>query len=244
MKIYDGIHIVASGDAGYALSNAYDCTVYLIGHGNDLALIDTGAAVNPEELLQNIKAEGFDPANIRCALLTHGHADHSGGAYFLHKHCGTQIFASELTAKFVSEGDENAISLRQAKQAGAYPADYVFHACPVTPVRDGEVLQAGGFHLQLIETPGHADGHVCYLMEHGGKRVLFSGDLVFWGGKIILQQIDDCRIPEYASSMERVRALQIDSLLPAHLNFLLNRGYVPIEKACSVFAGLGIPQNI
>lgn len=244
MKIYDGIHIVASGDAGYALSNAYDCTVYLIGHGSDLALIDTGAAVNPEELVQNIKVEGFDPSNIRSALLTHGHADHSGGAYFLHKHFGTQIFASGLTAKFVSEGDENAISLRQAKQAGAYPADYTFHACTVTPVPDGSVLRAGGFNLQLIETPGHADGHACYLMEHDGRRMLFSGDLVFWGGKIILQQIDDCRIPEYASSMERVRALKIDSLLPAHLNFLLNRGYVPIEKACAVFAGLGIPQNI
>ena len=244
MKIVDGIHIVASGDAGYALSNAYDCTVYLIGSGSELALVDTGAAVDPEELIRLIKAEGFKPANIRYALLTHGHADHSGGAYFLHQRFGTEILASAATARFVSEGDEDAISLQQAKRAGVYPSDYVFRACPVTPVPDGATIRTGGFSLKLIETPGHADGHACYLMEHDGKRMLFSGDLVFWGGRIILQQTWDCRIPEHAASMERILKLHIDSLLPAHLNFLLSRGHVPVEKACAVFAGLGIPQNI
>jgi glyoxylase-like metal-dependent hydrolase (beta-lactamase superfamily II) len=188
MKICDGIYIVASGDAGYALSDPYDCSVYLIGGGSELALIDTGAGIQPEQFMRLIKAEGFNPTDIKYALLTHGHADHSGGAYFLHQHCGTEILASSQTARFVSEGDEDAISLRQAKRAGAYPAGYTYHACPVTPMPDGATISAAGFSIKLIETPGHADGHACYLMEHDGKRMLFSGDLVFWGGKIILQQ--------------------------------------------------------
>ena len=44
-------------------------------------------------------------------------------------------------------------------------------------VRDGEVVEAAGFHFQVIATPGHTKGSVCYLEKE--EKVLFSGDTLF-----------------------------------------------------------------
>lgn len=46
------------------------------------------------------------------------------------------------------------------------------------------------------EPVAHADGHTCYLLDAPEGRALFSGDCVFTGGRISLQNLHDARVPE------------------------------------------------
>jgi hydroxyacylglutathione hydrolase len=88
---------------------------------------------------------------------------------------------------------------------------------------DGTRIDLGGVVLRAIATPGHADGHTCYLLEAPGHRALFSGDCVFTGGRVSLQNLHDCRVPEYAASLTRLAALDVDTLLPGHHEISLRR---------------------
>jgi hydroxyacylglutathione hydrolase len=47
----------------------------------------------------------------------------------------------------------------------------------VHTVRDGDVLEFAGFRIEVLHTPGHTPGHVCYRTDGW----LMSGDLVFRG---------------------------------------------------------------
>ena len=85
MKLMDSVYMVGSGTAGFSMTNAFDCTVYLVDGKDELALIAAGVGVQPERIIKQIERDGFDPAQIGKILLTHGHGDHAGGAYALSK---------------------------------------------------------------------------------------------------------------------------------------------------------------
>ena len=244
MKLTDKVYIVASGDAGCSLSHYRDCTVFLIDGGSELALIDAGIGEESETIVQNIRDAGFDPEKVTKILLTHGHADHSGGALALKNALHADVYALKETAEFLTNGDTHGIALDVAKEAGAYEAGYIFSACPTTPLEDGAEIQVGDLRLTCISTPGHCVGHAAYYGEFDGQKVLFSGDLVFPFGKVILQNIWDCGITDYAESMKKIKDLKIDALFCAHSSILLNRGYKAVEEACAAFDKLGVPANL
>ena len=72
MKLMDSVYMVGSGTAGFSMTNAFDCTVYLVDGKDELALIDAGVGVQPERIIKQIERDGFDPAQIGKILLTHG----------------------------------------------------------------------------------------------------------------------------------------------------------------------------
>lgn len=49
-------------------------------------------------------------------------------------------------------------------------------------IEDGDLLRFGSQQLKALHTPGHTAGSVCYLWEHDGHHVLFSGDTLLIGG--------------------------------------------------------------
>src|SRR5438309_7277001 len=80
MKLLERVHLVGSGSNGFDLTDAYDCHVYLVDGGDELALIDVGAGIGAEAIVENVRRDGFDPSLIGHLILTHGHADHAGAA--------------------------------------------------------------------------------------------------------------------------------------------------------------------
>jgi glyoxylase-like metal-dependent hydrolase (beta-lactamase superfamily II) len=63
----------------------------------------------------------------------------------------------------------------------AYPAaDAV--ACADIAVREGDPLLVGTLALHPMFTPGHTDGHHCYLLDHAGTARLFTGDALLIDG--------------------------------------------------------------
>ena len=93
MRLTRRVHLIGSGATGADLSNPYDCHVYLVDGGGPLALIDAGVGLEPERILANVRAAGFDPAAIETIALTHAHADHGAGAGPLHELTGAEVLA-------------------------------------------------------------------------------------------------------------------------------------------------------
>ena len=117
MRLTPRVHLVGSGATGADLSNSYDCHVYLVDGGGPLALIDAGVGLEPELILANVRAAGFDPAAIETIALTHAHADHGGGAGPLHELTGAEVLAPGPAATWLKQADEEAISLpRQGRR--------------------------------------------------------------------------------------------------------------------------------
>jgi hydroxyacylglutathione hydrolase len=247
MKLTSDLHVVGGGRFGFGLSGILDCHVFVLNSGSELALIDPGLGLanDFDTILNNIRADGLDPKNIRKLILTHYHCDHVGAAAEAQKRLDVEVIASKLAAPVIRSGDEKAVALDVAKAAGFYPQDFHLPPCPVDhELSEGDVVQVGNLSLQTYETPGHCDGHLSFLMTGGDRTYLLGADLVFWGGKILLQNIHDCRIDAYASSVLKVAQLEFDALVPGHLQISLGYGKEHVTKAAESFRQLGVPPNL
>jgi hydroxyacylglutathione hydrolase len=247
MRITEHVHLVGSGATGFAMTDAFDCHVYLLDGGDELALVDAGAGMGAEAIVENVRRAGFDPAAVTQLLLTHGHGDHAGGAARLAAILGAQVsvHASPLVARWLADADEAAVSLDVARARGIYPADYRLEACAaVGSLRDGEQIRVGELRLQVLDTPGHCRGHVSLLLEAGGRRDLLAGDAVFHGGRIHLQPIYDCDLLEQTSTLRRLRELAIDGLFPGHGLLAVDNGREQVERANAALDRLTMPDPL
>jgi glyoxylase-like metal-dependent hydrolase (beta-lactamase superfamily II) len=232
MQLTERVYLVGSGKAGFNSSNPYDCHVYLLDGGAELALVDCGAGLDLPAILGNTRAAGFDPRRIRHLVLTHKHSDHAGGAAELQAAFGVQTYATQHTAQVVSTADEKRLGLPMARRGGVYPPDYRFRAAEVhNVIKDGDRVMVGDLDLLVVETPGHCDGHCSFAFTHEDITHLFAGDAVLFGGQIILQDIPDCSVSSHMRSIERLAELKPDVFLPGHLQIILRDGWSPIEAA-------------
>lgn len=247
MRLTPDIALVGGGSTGFDISAPIDCHLYLIDGGDELALVDAGVggtASGKEEILRNIREDGFDTDRIGKLLLTHYHADHAGGAREMHDALGAEVHGSPLCIDVLGRGDEDAISLPFAKQAGLYPADYRFAPCPGIPsLVEGHQLSVGRLRVTVFETPGHSAGHVSLLVEGGDRSYLIGGDLIFYGGTIVAQNIPDCSIQDYAKSTIKMAGVEFDALLPGHFTISLRNGKRHVDAATKQFQQLMIPKN-
>ncbi|RGY99047.1 MBL fold metallo-hydrolase [Clostridium sp. AM58-1XD] len=108
---------------------------------------------------------GITPEAI---LLTHGHADHMLATEEIRKQYGIPVIAGEKEERLLADPTLNLSPMIGGRQVGLR-ADRT--------VRDREELELIGFRFQVIETPGHTEGSVCYRMKEEG--VLFAGDTLF-----------------------------------------------------------------
>ncbi len=240
MRLTEHVSLVGSGAAGFDLTDPLDCHVYAVRGTRAVALIDAGAGRATEAILANT---GPDLPSV--VLLTHGHADHAGGAAALARLVPSlSVYAGPPAAAWIAAGDEPGISLDRARAGGTYPADYALEACPgVLSIQDGDEIDLGGVTLRALATPGHADGHTCYLLSAEGFSALFSGDCVFTGGRISLQNLHDCRVPEYAASLARLSTLDIDALFPGHHEISLSRAARHLRAAHDIMSRGLLPES-
>ncbi len=109
---------------------------------------------------------------------------------------------------------------------------------------EGTTIPVGKLTVTAYETPGHCDGQLSFMITGADRRYLLGADLVFWGGRILLQNIHDCRIDAYANSVLKAEKLDFDALLPGHLQISLGNGKAHINAAAASFRQLGVPPNI
>jgi glyoxylase-like metal-dependent hydrolase (beta-lactamase superfamily II) len=131
--------------------------------------------------------------------------------------------------------------------------DAVVRGGPGTPLRDGEVFEAGDVRLAAVHTPGHAPDHFCFLNATTGE--LFCGDLARAGGTIVIPASKGGNLRQYLESLERVLALAPAVLHPAHgptvaeparvlREYLAHRAQRDIQVRKALAAGRTTPEEI
>lgn len=158
---------------------------YLINTGSHLVLVDTGAAklFGPSlgYVLQNMKAAGYEPAQVDTVVITHLHGDHMGG---LNDASGQPLFTR---ARILVPQADSDFWLSQKVADGAPAKVQPFFkmardsAAPYLAsgqwktFTDGSVLVPG---IQAVRANGHTPGHTAYAIESEGQKLLIWGDLV------------------------------------------------------------------
>ena len=135
MRLTADVALVGGGSVtGFGLSNDFDCHVYLLDGGADVALIDTGMGTpaGMRSIFDNAATDGVDPDRITYLLLTHYHTDHAGGAGPYRERLGAQTAIGAAAAKALAAGDGEATQFDAAKASGMFPNEYEFAACPST----------------------------------------------------------------------------------------------------------------
>jgi glyoxylase-like metal-dependent hydrolase (beta-lactamase superfamily II) len=245
MKLTEDVYLVGGGDYGFNLTHRLDCHTYLIDGGDELALVDAGFGPGTEEILELVRADGFDPARVGKILITHYHADYVGGAAPLKRATGADLYAGVEAAPTIRVADAEQIGLNWAKTFGFYPADYEWEPAEVeVELRDGDRIAVGELEVEAIATPGHCNGHYCLRLVGRDRTYLFTSDCVFWGGAIILQNVPDANLQLYADSCNRIAELEWDALLPGHHLISLRNGRRHAETAAREFNRIGLPRDL
>ncbi|MFQ5790880.1 MAG: MBL fold metallo-hydrolase [Acidobacteriota bacterium] len=210
----------------YAIYEPYqfeEAISYLVLGAERGVLVDTGNGIgNIKEVVSELTQL---PVSV---LLTHEHHDHSGGSHLFEE---VAIYNHPEAIKYLRAGLDNA---------GARPyitGDYVWKPLPkgvdpetwhlpslepTTLLEDGSIIDLGGRQLEVIYTPGHSPGSVCYLDR--ANRLLFTGDHFYPGPLYAHNPYTD--VGGYLASYEKIseRVGEYDHVLGGH-----NEPWVPSE---------------
>jgi len=246
MRLTERIHLIGSGEPDLEPSDPIDSQVYLVDTGDGLAAIDAGAGRSVDAILARVDGAGLARDAIRWVLLTHGHADHAGGAAAWRRALPrVRIGASPEVGAWLAAGDEEATSVDRARLAGIYPTDYRLEPCEVDLVLEpGSTVELGGLRFEIVPTPGHAAGHLAFVARVDGALTAFSGDALFPEGRILLQDTWDCDVRLALRSVERLAAIAPERLLAGHLAPVLAGAGAHIAAATARIARLAVPPSI
>ncbi|MFQ5788354.1 MAG: MBL fold metallo-hydrolase, partial [Thermodesulfobacteriota bacterium] len=142
-----------------------DVNCYILGCEDTkvAAIIDPGD--NTDEIIKVIDKEGLDPGFI---INTHAHFDHIGGVRAIQEHFNIDFFLHKEDLFLV----ENASEQATAFGLGPIPKPDVNKF-----VNNGDKISLGNKVINVIHTPGHSPGGVCYHIENN----VFVGDTMFAG---------------------------------------------------------------
>jgi hydroxyacylglutathione hydrolase len=241
VRLSKSVYLVGSEQFG--LSHPMDCNCYLIDGGSALGLIDTGVGLGVDDILANIAAAGFQPDSLSHIFITHSHYGHWGGARELRERTGAEVWVPELALDAMNDTAKEPGVVNNLKH-NRYPNGYVPQACPPDKTfRDGELVKLGNLGLAMIHTQGHTFDSTCMLLEDEGKRALFTGDYVFYAGKIGLLNLEGCNLDDYRRDILKLEHLNIDMLFPGHSVFVLRNGQKHIRRAIQNLGYFALPET-
>ncbi len=149
-------------------------------------IIDPGG--NPERILSAVKRCGL---TIRYVLNTHAHFDHTDGNKAIVEATGAALAIHPLDRPLLEAGGGGAwFGMRTL----AGPS-------PTVELQAGESLTVGKLCFEVLYTPGHSPGHVCFYERD--KGVLFDGDVLFYQG-VGRYDLPGGNWPQLVDSIQRV----------------------------------------
>jgi glyoxylase-like metal-dependent hydrolase (beta-lactamase superfamily II) len=193
------------------------CNVYVIRAGADAVLVDFGDG----RVLDELEALGVE--RVTDVLLTHHHRDQLGGLRRAAE-AGIRIWAPPGEVELVA-GMDGRWSRRQTWNDYDVREDRfsLLEGVPVTgSVLEYRTQRVGDLDVFVLPTPGHTLGSVSYLVELDGRRLAFTGDLVYGDGRVwslAATQWTYSGVEGWASTIISAATLlerEPDVLLPSH----------------------------
>lgn len=152
---------------------------YLIEHGGEAALIESGTSRGVPRLLALLEKRGIARERLRYVIPTHVHLDHAGGAGALMRQLPqAQLVVHPRGARHLIDPSKLIAGATQVYGEDGLRALYG-EILPVDESRvivadDGFRLSLGGRELLFIDTPGHARHH--FSIWDASSRGIFTGD--------------------------------------------------------------------
>lgn len=137
---------------------------YLIGNEKTKEAVVIDPADEGAYIAKRLRSLGYE---LKAILLTHGHFDHITGAEELRSLTGAEIYAYEGEKELLADPKLNCSSI----------AGHTISLIPDKFFKDKDQLELAGFTFEVLFTPGHTSGSVCFYLKSEG--ILFSGDTLF-----------------------------------------------------------------
>jgi len=144
---------------------SFAANCYVVGSSStkEGMIIDPGAEA--ETILRTVHQTGL---SISLIVVTHAHMDHVGALREVQQKTNAQFAIHEA-----EKGLLLTATMRMLTSLGLTPVK-----SPPKPdklLKDGDRIDVGDLHFEVLHTPGHSSGGIC-LLGHG---VVFSGDTLF-----------------------------------------------------------------
>lgn len=129
------------------------------------------AVIDPafESTADLLKEAAERDLRIEKILLTHSHWDHIADAVRLKRATQAPLYVHPLDAPNLENPGSDGIPL-------FFP---ILGTSPDHLLQDGDTIQVGSLLLEVIHSPGHSPGSVCFYLKE--QKLLFSGDTLFKG---------------------------------------------------------------
>ena len=210
---------------------------YLIPGDDGYTLIDAGW--NTPESFAALEAElrelrlTFD--NIKRLIVTHVHPDHYGLSGRIKEACGAQVIIHQrerdlIRSRYINPEQllermgawlaENGVPANERSdlQQSSMPARaWVVATEPDAVLWGGETLDFGIYRFEVLWTPGHSPGHICFYER--AQRIILTGDHVLptiTPNVSLHPQQQGNPLGDYLASLRRLEPLDVEQVLPAH----------------------------
>ena len=207
-RLAEGVHFLGT------VGNPQVLSTYLVGEGDEFALLEPGPSNTADETLSLVEKMGVPLTSIRYLITTHVHLDHAGGAWkmigrlpnaivVVYKGGGKHV----ANPQRLSEGAETVLGplYRLWGEMKPVPAE------KIREVIDGEVLKVGQRRLKVLYSPGHSPFHMSVLELE--SRSLFTGDAVgmYVEGSDTLWPASPLPSFRYEDSLDTISELEAES---------------------------------
>ncbi|NLP47596.1 MAG: MBL fold metallo-hydrolase [Clostridiales bacterium] len=179
-----------------------NCYILIDEQSGKTLVIDPGKF--NDRLIEELKSPQI--GSIEAILLTHGHYDHIGGVKKLKDYCAADVYIHGEDAQSLQSAQVSLATQLKNAPFEKTKADKL--------LQDGDLLSFGAIELQVMHTPGHSPGSVCFLSPSTGD--LFTGDTLF---KLTIGRTDfpGSDWGQMQKSLKKIAALESDyKIYPGH----------------------------
>lgn len=203
--------------------------VHAVVSDGSVLLIDAGTQEAAPRLDRRLRRAGIDPSTITGIILTHGHADHAGGASWFAKRYGTPIFAGAGDRALLEEGRNDELCPTDARakrrQAGHQSARFTSFEPTEWIAAPTDLSSRVGVPVRVVPLPGHTEGSLVVLAgPHAFVGDVFRGSIL---GRSAARHFYMCDLPD---NDRDIRELLLGEAARSELFFVGHFGPVPRDE--------------
>jgi metallo-beta-lactamase class B len=187
-------------------------TSYLVTTSAGHVLVDGAFQESAARILDNVRALGFRPEDVKILLSTHAHADHAGGLAEIRERTGARLYAGAADVPLLARGGRGDFAFGDEIPFPPVTADVA--------VKDGDQLKLGGVSVRAIATPGHTMGCTswAFTIEDGGRplRVVVIGGTSAPGYRLVDNPKYPGIVGDYEKTFAKLKAEPAEIFLEGH----------------------------